>query len=568
MTREKSQTKGPSVLPASNPVPGDRFSVQIRGSVLLAVEQCELSIARESYLDFVILMHKLEGKPFVVGRHTRKIAERIDEALTDLFTYQRSTYLTISVPFRHGKSLLASRYLPAYIIGKFCTRPYKNKFNPHNILAEEILASYASELSKLLSREARQIVASAAYRKIFGNVELSREASSVMDWQTVDAHPDSQQAISYKVQAVGLLGSVTGRGGVFLVVDDPIKNREEAESQTVRDKTWDSFTNDFMSRLAPVHVVLLIGTRWHTDDVIGRVKERNDPKNEKYDPKFPHFEAIDFKAMEEDGKYLFPERFGPEWYQSQFATLGPYSAAALLQGEPISKGGNLLPTDKVQYWDTVPPSLSLSAKLSCRAWDLASSGKEQVKDDPDWTAGPKGFIHFDETIRPSMTEDQLRARCLFIVSDCRMIRAIAGPRDALIIETAREDGALVWQGIEGQGGYKDAATTLQTVLLGTSVVHKITVHRDKYSRIAELHPLIDAGHLVLVRGPWNQLMSKQLSEFPSGKHDDLPDALATLWKMAFARAVKALRSGFYQAAGQAAGRGWMDIDKKEETQDE
>ena len=553
-------TTGPKI-----PATGPSFTVTVNGAASAAIEACRKSLARESYLHFVQYMFQAEGRTLQIGRHTQIIAERIDRALTDAFEYGKSTYLRISVPFRHGKSDLASRFLSPYIIGKYGTEPYRSKFNKANINPIEfILATYASNLSDGFSRDARAILQRAAYRELFSNAALSKEVHAAEAWQAVDtSRPDGAPA---KMYSLGISGGATGKGSVLLDCDDLIKNREEAESSTIRDKAWNSFKDDFMTRLASVHIVLLIGTRWHVDDVIGRVRACNDPADEKYDAEFPIFEAIEFKAMEDDGSYLFPEKYPESWYKMQFATLGAYSAAALLQGDPIAKGGNLLPTDKIEYWDAVPPSLAIQERLSCRAWDLASSAKELSKDDPDWTAGPRGFIFFDDSATKQDDEDTLRGKAHFIITDCRCVRTVAGPRNELIVSTAKTDGALCWQAVESVAGYKDAATTLTSLLKGISVVHKVSVHRDKYTRIEVLHPLIDAGRMAFVRGPWNLLASQQMSQFPGGKHDDIPDAIATLYTKCLERAIKALRSGYFQAAG-AAGRGWVDIDDEESSEE-
>lgn len=541
-----------------------------------ALEACRISMARSSILEFIKFMFEKDGRTFHVGRHTRKMAARVDRALTDLFEYGRSSYVTCSVPIRHGKSDLFSRYFAPYVIGKYATEPFKSRFNKMNFPVEFILSTHTADLSKLFSREARQILTHPAYQLIWPGVALSREASAVADWQTVDNSVDNKikalqkfgdqaqhasELVTAKMQAVGIGGSINGRGGLCVICDDLVKNREEAESQTTRDKAWNALTNDLMTRVAPVHIIFLIGTRWHMDDPIGRVKEKNNPEDPKYDPEFPQYDNLDFKARNDDGSYLFPERFPPEWYIAQFANLGAYSAAALLQSEPVAKGGNMLPTDKINYIDSLPLSV-LDQALYCRFWDLASSEKEVSRDDPDYTAGPKGFIHF-EGAHPSDSEDVLKQKMLFFVTDLRAAQLEAIRRDRMIIDAAKADGARTWQGIEAQGGYKDAATTLQTVLKGISVVHRINVSRDKFSRITDtLHVPMDNGQIYFLRGPWNGVASQQLSQFPSGKHDDIPDALSGLFKMCWDRALVALRSGYVGGAGFSSGRGRIQRRKK------
>lgn len=523
-----------------------QVTLKIDSDVREMMRVCRITMAQESLLEFMRFMYEEMGRAFLVGRHTARICARIDKALNDLYRYGISSNIILTVPFRHGKSEIVSRYLGPYVIGKFGSIPENNPMG-HDV--EFMLGSYGATLSGDLSKSARGVCADPSYREVFPNVRFS--STAVEGWQTEAA--DTGRVIS-KFHASGLGGGVTGKGAVVQVIDDYLRNREDAESQTFRDKQWESFTNDFGTRLAPAYLRIVCATRWHVDDVIGRILEKNDPESDKYDPDFPKFDVLHFRAKDEDGNYLWPERFKPKWYEDQFATLGPYGAPALLQGEPISRGGNMLPVDKIEVLEAVPRSI-LENALPTRFWDLASTEAEVAKDDADATVGARGFVWF-EGAKPSDEETMLKPH--LFVTDCRIVRKLATARNDLIVSTARADGPRVWQGVESVAGYKDAYDTVAGLLRGTSIVHKITVHRDKFARISDrLHPVMDAGRVHFVKAWWNSDAFKELAQFPNGSHDDVADAIAGLYAMAYSRALTVLRSGYAGGAGLSGGRSVM-----------
>jgi predicted phage terminase large subunit-like protein len=440
--------------------------------------------ARRNLLDFMAYCWRTPAEPLVVGRHTRRITERLNQALAGLAAGQ-SSRLLIDVPFRHGKSDAVSRYFPPYALG----------INPD---LEIMLVTYVSTLSEAFSRDARSILSSPEYGALFPASALDPSTSSVAVWGI--------KGRKGKMQASGLSGGITGKGANILIVDDPFSGREDAESETIREKTWLSFVNDALSRLAPVSLVILIGTRWHVDDLHGRIIERMG--NQALYPDFPQYEHLHFRAREEDGSYLFPERFSEEWYRAQFSTLGQYAAAALLQGEPTRRGGNMLAVDKIRFVQEFPPDL-----LWVRFWDLASSAKERAKDDPDATSGA----------RVAYSEPNGAPTCY--IGDVRWLQAEAPARNRFIIDTAKGDGGACWQGVEQVAGYKDTVTTLEEILRGFSVVHGIPCSRDKIICAGEIEPVMEAGGVVMLDGPWRKAVVDQLREFPSGKHDDIVDSI-------------------------------------------
>ena len=438
--------------------------------------------------------------PFIIGCHTRIICEKIDNAIQQ-YRIGQSSFLILKVPFRHGKSDIASRYLPPHFLGLFPDE-------------EVLLITYSAGLAHDFSRFARTLVRADQYKAIFSKINLDRDAAAVQHWQLADRMG--------AMNAAGLGGIMTGRGYSLGILDDYHKNRQEAESATIRERNWDSFTNDFLTRRSPVSITIILATPWHVDDIIGRAE-----KAMKADPDFPTFELITFPAMDDEypSGYLFSERFPDNWYRSQAAALGTYGTASLLQCNPVSRSGNILKTDKVKIHEIedLPPGLRWA-----RAWDLASTEKQLVKEDPDYTVGmllaiewrlPPEELNIGEKIPHLWIRDVMRGRWA------------APERDRRIIQIAKIDGPGVRVGTESVAGYKDTYERLAEILKGIRSVAKITPPADLLIRVNPLEPIFEAGNVHLLRGDWNQTLLQEIGEYNSGSHDDQVAAMVTGWEM-------------------------------------
>ncbi|MBR6733280.1 MAG: terminase family protein [Kiritimatiellae bacterium] len=267
--------------------------------------------------------------PLHIGRHTREICARLTRAVED-FRRGIDTYLIISLPFRHGKSDIASRAFPAYFLGR-CADMQPNV----------LMSGYGSSLVKGFSSNVQSIVEGEAYARLFPGMKIDPEKNATDEWRIKDSVSS--------VYAQGLGGSITGKGANLIIVDDFFKNAEEAGSQTVRDKVWESFRTDICTRTnAPAHIIIVIGTRWHVDDLIGRIYEEM-----KKNPDFPRFESLVYPAHKDgpDGwETLFPEHYRDSWYAMQRSQLGPYQAAALLDCDPRRAGKTVFRREWLEYY--------------------------------------------------------------------------------------------------------------------------------------------------------------------------------------------------------------------------
>jgi predicted phage terminase large subunit-like protein len=459
--------------------------------LLPTVESISIELARRQHLYFMQYMWRNIMEPFRIGHHTKIICERIDKAIRD-YKQGKSTFLKVKIPFRHGKSDIISRFLPAKFIGEF----------PDD---EVLITTHSSSLVHGFSRFARALIDDPRYAAIYPKVKLSRDLRNVQEWAV--------NGRLGKVQFVSMAGSVTGKGGALIVLDDFFKSREEAESERIREKRWEQFKN-LLTRRAPVTIVIVLATPWHIDDIFGRID-----KYMQEDDNFPRFEEIKFPAIDKekyyDG-YLFSERYGAEWYESMVASLGKYDAAALLQCEPQSRENAGFRIDKIRWVREIPKDKNLRW---VRAWDVASSVKQVIKSNPDYTVGVRMAVdHIPTKIRGVTVP-------VIYIDDIVRGQWEATARNNIILSTAIADGPNVSIGIEAFGGYKDAYTEIRDILMGIRNVDKILLPGDKLSKTSAILPPFEAGNVIIKDGPWRNALEKELTDFPSGAHDDQIDAI-------------------------------------------
>ena len=456
----------------------------------------EIRLSHLSFMDFTWL----PKEPFIHGFHTVRICAKIDEAI-ERFRKGQSTYLLISVHPRSGKTDLVSRYLGPHFLGEF---PDK----------EVLQVSYQASLASSFSAFGRNVVRSEKYQELYPNVALSDETNRKDDWVLVERGAPT----GGRLYATGLQSGLTGNGYSLGILDDYCAGRAEAESKVFRENSWKAFTDDFMTRRAPVHIVIVLATWWHIDDITGRIKKEME-KN----PDFPKFDILSFPAKADDyrgegkypGEYLFEERFGKEWYRSMYATLGPYSAASLLDCNPQIRTGGRLSIEGISVETEMPSATDIQWY---RVWDLAHTSKQRGGDDPDWTSGTKlSFQLRDGDPVPHL-----------YVADVKRTREGAAARDPFIKLTASADGPNVEQGIENTIDSKDAFEYISQAIPDISWT-ELEIRGEKGARATPLEPIFAApGHVHILRAEWNDAWIDEVMRFDGlGKdHDDQIDNLS------------------------------------------
>jgi predicted phage terminase large subunit-like protein len=276
--------------------------------------------------------------------HHRILCEKLDK-----FVRGEITRLIVLMPPRNGKSELVSRRLPAFAFG----------LNPH----EQIMsASYGQDLASKMNRDVQRIMDSEQYKKIFPNVTLPGPDQIKTDGRTKYIRNAKEFEIvgsrgMYRCAGVG--GAITGTGFTLGIIDDPIKNRAEADSATYREKIWDWYTSTFYTRKEENARILVTVTRWHEDDLVGRLlkKSKEDKNADQWD--VVEFPAIrDERVCEEDprsiGEPLWPEKFPLTELVAMKAVMGSREWSSLQQQTPITEGGNIVKRDWWKYYDELP----------------------------------------------------------------------------------------------------------------------------------------------------------------------------------------------------------------------
>lgn len=458
--------------------------------------------AQTEHLEFMkYCWAKSAAEPFIPGFHTTKICKRIDKAFDD-FRKGKSSYILISVHPRAGKTDIVSRYLGPHFLGEFPNQ-------------EVMQVTYQSQLASTFSTFGRNVFRSKKFNELYPNARLSDETNQKANWVLVDSEG---RPTGGKLYASGLQSGLTGNGFALGILDDYFKGRAEAESKIQRDNAWESFVNDFMTRAAPVAIVIVLATQWHIDDINGRIK-----KEMQINPDFPQFDVLSFPAKSSDyvgdgtypNKYLFMERYPEQWYRTQYATLGTYSSSALFDCNPTPREGGRFSLDGIVYYDDHPQ------KNWVRIWDLAHTAKQRAGDDPDWTSGTK--LCFERV--PGDPVPHLWVDHVFRTRDD------AAERDAKIRSIVKSDSVFVRQALEVSMDAKDAYDYLTRAVPETSW-NKISLagKGDKGARATPLEAIFACpGHVHVRRADWNNDWIDEIIRFDGlGKnHDDQVDNLSS-----------------------------------------
>jgi predicted phage terminase large subunit-like protein len=289
------------------------------------------------------------------------------------------------------------------------------------------------------------------------------------------------------------------------VIDDPVKGSAEAQSKVVRDKTWNWFASDFRSRFAENSAMLIITTRWHKDDLLGRLIER-----------LPDVRVRRYPAIaERDEKYrrageaLFPELKSLEFLEEQLKGLSEASRQAIYQQNPIVAGGGIFPIEKLQ----VLPFWGRDGILkSVRYWDKAGS-----KDAGAYTAGV--LMHRMKDGR-FVIEHVARGQWSALERE-QQIKCWAEHDKGMLRHTPYEVGV---EQEPGSGGKESAEATLRMLAGYRCFADRVT--GSKEIRADPLAAQVQAGNVFLVAGAWNSAFLEECESFPNGKFKDQVDAAA------------------------------------------
>lgn len=266
---------------------------------------------------------------------TYEIADHHEQIADTLEAVERGEIdrVLISVPPRHGKSELCSIRFPAWYLGR-----NKN----HRIIA----ASYSAKLAENFGKKARNIVSTKEYKCIF-DLELSKDSASKTEWDLLECNG------GYFGTGVG--GAATGKGANILLIDDPIKNRQDANSKTIRDGIWDWYTSTAYTRLEKGGAIVIIMTRWHEDDLVGRLLEEQKKGGEFAE----NWTVINLPALSENDEPLWENKYNAKALKRIRENIGSFDFEALYQGRPTPLGGGIIKNSWWKYYKELPPKFDI-----------------------------------------------------------------------------------------------------------------------------------------------------------------------------------------------------------------
>ena len=446
------------------------------------------ALARKHMLPFV---ERFDSN-YLAGWVHKDICQRL-EKFSHAVTERKSPRLMLFMPPRHGKSTLASVAFPAWHLGR----------NPEH---EFISCSYSGSLAMSFSRKVRHQLREPNYKNVFSDASLDPTSQSVESWLTTKGG-------GYVAAGVG--GGITGKGAHVLVIDDPVKNREDAESEYSRDSVWDWYTSTAYTRLAPGGGILVILTRWHDDDLAGRLlAAAADGADDWEVVKYPAIAEQD-EEFRVEGEALHPERYDVPSLTKIQKAIGPRDWSALYQQNPVADEGDYFNRDMINYYDEA--DLDYTRLRYYCAWDLAIGQRERN----DYSVGL--VVAVDEYDK------------LYVV-DC-----VRGKWDGFELVERILDLYETWRpGVVGiEKGHIEMALgpflekRVRERRLNEAYFRDLkTGRRDKEARARAIQGRMQQGMVYFPKEPlWVGPLIAELLRFPNGVHDDQVDALAWIGLM-------------------------------------
>ena len=428
--------------------------------------------AEKSFMAFV----KQMWPGFILGRHHAVMAKKFEEIANG-----KVRRLIINMPPRHTKSEFASFLLPAWFLGRF----------PHK---KVIQCSNTAELAVGFGRKVRNLVDGETYAKIFPNVALRTDSKAAGRWAT-NANGD--------YFAIGVGGTVTGKGADLLIIDDPHSEQEAAlaaSDPSVYDKVHEWFTSGPRQRLQPGGSIVIVMTRWGKRDLTGRVLQSMVERDG------DEWEVINLPAIMPTGKPLWPEFWSLDELEKLKNELPISKWSAQYQQDPSAEEGALVKREWWQVWEKENPPI---CDFIIQSWDTAFTKNERS----DYSACTTwGVFRLDEdpTDVHIILLDALKERLEFPELKIRAQQMYSEwEPDAFIVEAKASGAPLVFE-LRRMG----------------IPVQEFTPTRgnDKISRVNSVADIFASGKVWAPRKRWAEEVIEEMAAFPNSDHDDLVDS--------------------------------------------
>ena len=512
-------------------------------------ELAQRKLAREHLLPFI---QRFNSK-YTAGWVHKAICKRLEQFSQDVAD-QKSPRLMIFMPPRGGKSEIASKTFPAWHLGHY---------PDHEIIA----SSYAVSLPIGFSRKIKDIVDSPSYKQVFDGTVLSKTAQAAEAWLTTKGG-------GYVAAGVGT--GITGKGAHIAIVDDPVKDAEEADSETQRQKVWDWYSSTLYTRLAPGGGVLVIQTRWHDDDLSGRLirqqKELEQELSEEMDRVreelteatrstvrealrveldkleqeyadreqwdvliFPQVATHDeyyhpvgdrfgvdpdhgWVKIRGKGEPLHPARFNQRMITRMKQTMEPRHWSALHQQNPVPEEGDIFTKSMFRYEPTVP---------DWRRWDVYIAGDLALgkKQHNDWSVLLVGAMDYEGQLH-IIEMSRFKGGAVPIVEN---LIALLKRYEKRLVRFGLEEGQIqmaLWPEILRRIKKEKLSVSFAE---GKNALKPVS---DKLARSRVAQAMMQQGRIIWPENqPWVEDARSELLRFPGGIFDDVVDAAAWLARM-------------------------------------
>jgi predicted phage terminase large subunit-like protein len=451
--------------------PEDIEAEQLRLELRLRVLEAR-SLATATFLDFC----KYVWPEMLVGEHHIKIAEALDRVIAG-----KCKRLMIAMPPRHGKSQMGSYLFPAYLMGKL----------PQSKL---IVGSHTAELAQRFGRMIRNLVEDERYAELFPNTKLSVDSKAAGRWNT---------NAGGEAFFIGKGGAMTGRGGDIVVLDD-ILDEQDAVSETAMENTWEWYTSGPRQRLQPNGAIIIINTRWKTDDLSGRLlRQQGQLKSDQW-------EILEFPAILPSGNPLWPGYWSLDELEKVKMSIGLKKWNAQWQQQPTNDDGAILKREWWRRWKyDEPPNCS----YIIQTMDTAYSKKETADFSVIATWG---------VFRPNADEGP----------GLMLLSVKKGRWDFPELKRVAKAEYVYWQPDNVLIEAKATGTPLQHELRKMGI--PVTMYspggrrtgQDKVSRANAVAPILESGMVWYPEDEeFAQEMVEECAAFPNGANDDQVDAM-------------------------------------------
>lgn len=438
-------------------------------------ELAKRELARRHLLDFV--SYRFQG--YKENWHHRKLADALERV--EKGELKR---LIVNMPPRHGKSELVSVNFPAWCMGR-------NK--DRSIIA----ASYAASLAQDFGRKVRNIMDDTDYKVLF-DTRLAEDSQSKGSWATNGRG---------EYNAVGVGGSITGKGASIAIIDDPVKNREEADSEVISESIWDWYRSTLRTRLTPDGAIVIVMTRWKDNDLVGRIlEEQKLSSGEEWEVITLPAIAEDDEEFRKEGEALWADHYTLKNLEQTRLDIGNYEFASQYQQNPVNRETQIFKPELFRY---IPLEEVKNKITSCYVTIDSALSKKKNSDNTgvciNWVDGDNVWYLKAYTVKVDPTQ------LIQLIFD---LHSVYKPIAIGLEETTMTQAIDPFLTVE-----------MAKKNVFPNVVPLKHGGVNKEIRIKGLLPRYERGHIYHINGLCNDL-EKELVRFPSSAHDDCMDATA------------------------------------------